>query len=286
MLKVELHAHTADDPKDYISHTAHQLIDRAADLDYDALAITLHNKQLDVEPLRAYASERGLALIPGVERDIQGKHVLLINFSSRTERVDTFEDVARLKQEEPAGLVVAPHPFFPMGSCLRSMMNRHADLIDAVELNAMYSPMVNFNRAGERWAARHRTPMVGNGDVHLLEQLGTTYSMVDAARSPRCDLRSHSSGQGVRRIGSAQPNAGDVALLEDTSQWRDGDCAEHLGPPGTSGSPPVRNSPPELLSRRRDGSSRFADGSRRTPRGAGYDWFSHIGFLIPLSGRA
>ena len=184
MLKVELHAHTADDPKDYISHTAHQLIDRAADLDCDALAITLHNKQLDVEPLRAYASERGLALIPGVERDIQGKHVLLINFSSRTERVDTFEDVARLKQEEPAGLVVAPHPFFPMGSCLRSMMNRHADLIDAVELNAMYSPMVNFNLAGERWAARHRTPMVGNGDVHLLEQLGTTYSMVDAARSP------------------------------------------------------------------------------------------------------
>ena len=184
MLKVELHTHTANDPEDYISHTPHQLIDCAVDLDYDALAITLHNKQLDVEPLRAYAGERGLVLIPGVERDIQGKHVLLINFSSRAEHVDTFENLVLLKREEPVGLVVAPHPFFPMGSCLRTAMNRHPDLIDAVEFNAMYSPMVNFNRAGEQWAARHRKPMVGNGDVHLLEQLGTTYSLVDATPSP------------------------------------------------------------------------------------------------------
>jgi predicted metal-dependent phosphoesterase TrpH len=125
-----------------------------------------------------------LVLIPGVERDVLGKHVLLINFSSRAEHVDTFEDVERLKRDEPAGLVVAPHPFFPTGSCLRLMMNRHADLIDAVELNAMYSPTVNFNRAGRRWAAKHRKPMVGNGDIHRLEQLGTTYSVVDAARSP------------------------------------------------------------------------------------------------------
>jgi hypothetical protein len=39
---------------------------------------------------------------------------------------------------------------------------------------------VNFNTLGERWACRHGKPMVGNGDVHRLEQLGTTYSLVDA----------------------------------------------------------------------------------------------------------
>ena len=137
MLKVELHTHTADDPKDYIAHTAEQLIDRAAALDYDALAITLHNKQLDVAPLSAYASRRELVLIPGVERDIQGKHVLLINFSSRAPCVETFDDIASLKQDEPGGLVVAPHPFFPTGSCLRTAMNHYADLFDAVEVNAM-----------------------------------------------------------------------------------------------------------------------------------------------------
>jgi hypothetical protein len=44
----------------------------------------------------------------------------------------------------------------------------------------MFTPLVNFNRLGERWARRHGKPMVGNGDVHRLEQLGTTYSLVDA----------------------------------------------------------------------------------------------------------
>jgi hypothetical protein len=44
----------------------------------------------------------------------------------------------------------------------------------------MFTPHVNFNAFAERWARRHRKPMVGNGDVHRLEQLGTTYSLVDA----------------------------------------------------------------------------------------------------------
>ena len=72
MLKVELHAHTADDPVDRIPHTAGELIDRAAELGYGALAITLHERQLDVTPLVPYAAERGVTLIPGVERTIEG----------------------------------------------------------------------------------------------------------------------------------------------------------------------------------------------------------------------
>ena len=112
MLKVELHAHTSDDPEDYIPHTAHELIDRAASLGYHAVAVTLHNRQLNVEPLQDYADRQGLVLLSGTERTLDGKHVLLINFSERAERVGTFDDIAALKRDEPHGLVVAPHPFF------------------------------------------------------------------------------------------------------------------------------------------------------------------------------
>jgi hypothetical protein len=34
--------------------------------------------------------------------------------------------------------------------------------------------------ASRRWAVRHGKPLVGNGDVHRLHQLDTTYSLVDA----------------------------------------------------------------------------------------------------------
>ncbi len=50
MLKVELHTHTADDPYDDVPHSTIELIDRAATLGYDALAVTLHDRQLDVRP--------------------------------------------------------------------------------------------------------------------------------------------------------------------------------------------------------------------------------------------
>ena len=180
MLKVELHAHTGDDPVDRIPYSTRELIDRAASLGFDALAITLHERQLDLDRFKPYAAELGLVLIPGVERTIEGRHVLLLNFSRATEDVRTFDDLARLKSREH-GLVVAPHPFFPAFSCLRGELERHATLFDAVERNAMYTRAVDFNRRAQSWAVRHGKPIVGNGDVHRLPQLGSTYSLVDAA---------------------------------------------------------------------------------------------------------
>jgi len=187
-LKVELHTHTSDDPVDVIPHDAPALIDRAAALGYQALAITLHERYLDPAPLSGYAAARGIVLIPGVERTIEGKHVLLIGFSAAAERVSTFDDLSRLRNQE-RGIVVAPHPFFPERSCLGRQLERHAELFDAVEVNAFYSRTLNFNKRAMRWAAQHGKPLVGNGDIHRLTQLGTTWSLVDAEPEPQaiCD---------------------------------------------------------------------------------------------------
>jgi predicted metal-dependent phosphoesterase TrpH len=188
MLKVELHSHTSDDPLDRIPHTTTELIDEAVAHGYQALAITLHERQLDITPYIAYAAERGLVLIPGIEQTIEGSHVLLLNFRRGTEQVRTFADLERLTKREP-GLVVAPHPFFPLRSCLGIDLDRWSHLFQAVEVNAMFTRSLDFNRRAARWAARHGKPLVGNGDVHRLAQLGRTYSLVDAEPNAKaiCD---------------------------------------------------------------------------------------------------
>jgi predicted metal-dependent phosphoesterase TrpH len=183
VLKVELHSHSSADPCDRIPHSTCDLIDRAAQLGYDALAITLHEHQLDLRPFLGHARERGITLIPGIERSIEGKHVLLLNFPEGAEGVRTFGDLARLR-ERHRGLVVAPHPFFPDRSCLHGLMDRHAALFDAVEYNAMFTRAINFNERAVRWAKARGKAVVGNGDVHRLRQLGTTYSLVEAERHP------------------------------------------------------------------------------------------------------
>jgi predicted metal-dependent phosphoesterase TrpH len=199
MLKVELHTHTADDPVDAIPYTTHQLIDHAVALGYDALAITLHDRQLDLRHVTPYAAERGLVLIPGIERTIEGRHVLLLNYASGAEEVLTFADLARLKKRA-RGLVVAPHAYFPGISSLHKHLDRHADLFDAVERSAMFVRGLDFNRAAERFAMRHGKPVVGNGDVHRLAQLGSTYSLIDAERDP--DAICEAIGEGRVRVES------------------------------------------------------------------------------------
>ncbi|MGE3842476.1 MAG: PHP domain-containing protein [Vicinamibacterales bacterium] len=178
-IKVDLHTHTSDDPEDAIGHSGPDLIDRAVALQYGALAITLHNRYSDCRALDVYARDRGLVLIPAVERSIDGAHTLLINFPPESAEVDSFEALRLFKARHPQGLVVAPHPWFPLGNSLgASRMERYADLWDAVEINAFYTRLVDFNRAARRWAANRSCPLVGNGDIHQLRQFGSTYSLV------------------------------------------------------------------------------------------------------------
>ena len=183
MLKVDLHLHTSEDPVDIITHSAPQLIDRAAELGFDALALTLHDCDFRDPGLRSYARDRGVLLVPGVERTIEGRHVLLINFPERTDHVRTFDDLAALRKASD-GLVIAPHPYFPDTSCLRWRLDRYADLFDAVEWSYFWTRGLNFNRQAARFAAAHGKPMVASSDLHDIRQLGRTYSLVFADPTP------------------------------------------------------------------------------------------------------
>jgi len=46
-VKIDLHIHTLDDPKDAVDYSAHQLLERAGSLGFGVLAITLHDAVLD-----------------------------------------------------------------------------------------------------------------------------------------------------------------------------------------------------------------------------------------------
>jgi predicted metal-dependent phosphoesterase TrpH len=190
VLKVDLHLHTGEDPSDRIPHSAVDLVNRAAELGFDALAITLHDSQFADPRVSALARERGITLIPGIERTIGGRHVLLLNFpAAAAESTRTLDDVARLKART-GGLVIAPHPYFPDRSCLGRELDAHADLFDAVEWSYFWTRAVDFNTRAARWARAHGKPVVGNSDLHNLRQLGRTYSLIEAAvRDPAaiCD---------------------------------------------------------------------------------------------------
>lgn len=182
VLKVDLHLHTAEDPADEIVYDSRTLVDRARDLGFDALAITLHDRQLADARLFDYAEDLGITLIPGIERTIEGRHVLLINFPASVESVTSFTDLAALKSRTN-GIVIAPHPFFPHPSSLQDRMATNADLFDAVEWSYFWTRGINFNAKAAKWAASHGKALVGNSDLHDMRQFGRTCSLVFGERS-------------------------------------------------------------------------------------------------------
>ena len=79
------------------------------------------------------------------------------------------------------------------------------DLFDAVEVNSMFTPWLDFNARAIAWARRHTKPLVGNTDLHLLEQLGSTYTLVEAAPDPDAICAAIREGRVEVRAGALNP---------------------------------------------------------------------------------
>ena len=97
-IKVDLHIHTLDDPKDHLDYSAHQLLERARDLGFGALAITLHDKVFDRPEVFADAAAMGILLIPAAEMRLEGADVVLLNVRpDEVENLRTFDDLRQLR---------------------------------------------------------------------------------------------------------------------------------------------------------------------------------------------
>jgi hypothetical protein len=183
MIKVDLHMHTGEDPHDGLRYPATALIDRAVELGFAAIAVTLHGKVLDDPRVFAYARERGLLLIPACESRIQKVDVLLYNVTQR--EVDGIKSFAALREFKRARgedvLVIAPHPYYPVGHSLRRHLEAEIDLFDAVEQAQLHLPGLNYNKRALAVAARHGKPVVANSDAHNLWMFGRHYTLVEAA---------------------------------------------------------------------------------------------------------
>ena len=191
-LKADLHVHTreAEPP---IKYTAREVIDRAAREGYRVLGITNHDAYTYDPELAAYASDRDVLLVPGVESTVEGRHVLIYNADVGVDKLRTFADLRRYRT--PDWLLIAPHPFFPTSYSLRERLWQEIELFDAIEFSHFYTPRIDFNRPAVKLAAAVGLPVVGTSDCHLDEQFGTTFSLIDAEPSVESVLSAIKKGR-------------------------------------------------------------------------------------------
>jgi predicted metal-dependent phosphoesterase TrpH len=209
MLKLDLHLHSSEDPHDVLDYDARELIRHAAGLQFDAIAITLHGKVIDIEGLHQFANQEGVLLIPGIEKRIHGKELLVYNVTQeQMDGIRTFPDLRELKRRlGDEMLVIAPHPFFRQSQCLGRHLEENIDLFDAIEYCHLYTRFWNLNKRAVEVASAHGKPMVATSDSHALWMFGRNYTLLDAPRTIAGIF------QGVRE-GRGQPHSEPIKLTE------------------------------------------------------------------------
>src|SRR3954470_18104920 len=97
-IKLDLHIHTLDDPKDIIDYSAHQLLERACERGFGVLAITLHDAVFNRPEVFADAASMGILLIPAAEVRLCGADVIVLNVTAEeVAALNDFEDLRRLR---------------------------------------------------------------------------------------------------------------------------------------------------------------------------------------------
>ncbi|MBW2966110.1 PHP domain-containing protein [Candidatus Woesearchaeota archaeon] len=182
MLKTDFHIHTGEDPYDpWIKYSAREMINHAAKLGFEILSITNHHKIHYNKELAYYAKKKGILLIPGVETHINGKEVLLLNVK-KPGKVNDFSGLEKLRNENV--IVIAPHPFYPFGACLRQDLINNIKYFDGIEYSHFYLNSFNiFNKKAVDAAKRYNKTLVGTSDAHKFSQFNYTYSLVDCNKN-------------------------------------------------------------------------------------------------------
>jgi predicted metal-dependent phosphoesterase TrpH len=177
-IKIDLHIHTLDDPKDAVDFSAHQLLERARALGFRVLAITLHDAVFERKEVFADAAELGILLIPAVEVRLLGADVIVLNVvSEEVTELRNFDDLRQLRARRGNSIfTIVPHPFYVFGGSIGSRLFTEMDCFDAVEYCHFHIGLFNPNRRAKKVAARFGKPLIATSDAHRLHAFGQHYT--------------------------------------------------------------------------------------------------------------
>jgi predicted metal-dependent phosphoesterase TrpH len=177
-IKIDLHIHTLDDPKDAVDFSAHQLLERARSLGFRVLAITLHDAVFNRKEVFADAAAMGILLIPAAEMRLLGADVIVLNVTAEEmAQLRNFDDLRRLRAQRGDSIfTIVPHPFYVFGGSIGSRVFAEIDCFDAVEFCHFHMGPFNPNRRAQRLATRFGKPMIATSDAHRLHAFGRHYT--------------------------------------------------------------------------------------------------------------
>lgn len=184
MLKASFHVHIQGDWMDYLRYTGFELLDRAAELGFEVIAFTCHDRVVWNAELEAYARDLGILLIPGIELNLGG-HVLVLNADEDAEKIKTLDNLREYRKKRGRDIfTIAAHPFFKdPRMCLGHRLYKNLDVFDGIEWSWFYSRLIDWNRKAKKVADAHDLPYIATSDIHVIKMLENGHVMIDSTKN-------------------------------------------------------------------------------------------------------
>ncbi len=178
MLSVELHTHSelSHDGRDPVD----LLLEQAAAVGLDAIAVTDHDEiDASLEALEK-APEYGLVGIPGIEVTSRAGHVLALGVEEAIPPGLSFgETLDRI--HELGGIAVVPHPYQESRSgVMANITPESLAMADAIEVYNSRLLTGRGNRQARTFATEYDLPMTAGSDAHISEMVGQAVTLIDA----------------------------------------------------------------------------------------------------------
>jgi predicted metal-dependent phosphoesterase TrpH len=188
-IKLDLHIHTVDDPKDVIDYSARDLLNRARSLGFGALAITLHDAVFDRPEVYAEAEKLGILLIPAAEMRLEGADVIVLNVAPKeAAALRNFSDLRALRARRGSSIfTISPHPFYLLGGSIGRRLIHEIDCFDAIEMCHFHKGPFNPNWLAQRVARKFGKPMIATSDAHRLHAFGRHYTTIPRPAKLDCE---------------------------------------------------------------------------------------------------
>ena len=178
MFTVELHAHSAAsyDGRDPVEF----LLEQAAAVGLDALAVTDHDAFEESQRAASLAPEFGLVGIPGMEVTSEAGHVLALGINEAVPAGLSFGDTLD-RIHEAGGIAVVPHPFQTSRSGVApNVSTEQLATADAIEVYNSRLLTGRANRKAKAFAEDHGLPQTAGSDAHISELVGQAVTAVEA----------------------------------------------------------------------------------------------------------
>jgi len=186
MLKLDLHVHTkySNDGFESIS----KLVKRAKQIGLDGFAITDHNTIAGLKEAKEIAKKENFLIIPGLEvKSKQGDIIALGIEKNIPKNLSAEETIHRI--HKLGGIAIAAHPFGKL---------YHRNSVDVLAINLPFDAVEAINSrcySANKLAQKIKKPKTAGSDAHILDELGSAYTLVNAKPNTKSILKAIKAGK-------------------------------------------------------------------------------------------